>query len=334
MEWKADQLPDSRHDNRDRCFTARLGGYVGRNLDRRAMDGGREEVPYQLVGATRWCIRSKDVRQGQKQHPHTFEDGQYYCSSVHKPPGRNEVPSLGSLSMSSLAVVPAQRDHTLSRASTRDIQQYSGQRIPHLPFISRVETAHHSLQSDLSTIGPMQGGPLASRLNNQLDQYVSWRPDPYAIATDAFQIAWHSTHGYAFPPFSLVGKCLQKIHREEATVVMVAPVWSTQPWYPMLLESLIDIPILLTMHPDMLSNPFNERHPLMVHNKLQLAAWKLSGSNTELREFQRKLQSSLSRGGAKGPMWPTSQHGTNGVAGVVNNKLIPFHARSISLSTF
>ena len=163
MEWKADQLPDSRHDNRDRCFTARLGGYVGRNLDRRAMDGGREEVPYQLVGATRWCIRSKDVRQGQKQHPHTFEDGQYYCSSVHKPPGRNEVPSLGSLSMSSLAVVPAQRDHTLSRASTWDIQQYSGQRIPHLPFIGRVETAHHSLQSDLSMVGPMQGGPLCKQ---------------------------------------------------------------------------------------------------------------------------------------------------------------------------
>ena len=113
-----------------------------------------------MIGATRWYICSKDVRQGQKQHPHTCEDGQCYCNSVHKPPGRNEVSSLSSPSMSSLAVVPVQRDHTLSRSSTRDIQQYSRQRIPHLPFISRVEAAHHSLQSDLSMIGPMQCGPL------------------------------------------------------------------------------------------------------------------------------------------------------------------------------
>ena len=153
----------SRHDNRDRCFSARLGSYIRQNINRRAMDGGREEVPYQLVGATGWCICSKDFRQGQEQHPHTSENGQYYCNSLHQPPGRNEVPSLSSLCVSSLAVVPAQRDHTLSRAPTGDIQQYSGQRIPHIPFISRVETAHHSLQSDFSTIGPVQCGPLCKQ---------------------------------------------------------------------------------------------------------------------------------------------------------------------------
>ena len=54
-------------------------------------------------------------------------------------------------------------------------------------------------------------------------------------------LAWHSTRGYVFPPLSLLGKCLQKIHREEAIVVMVAPVWSTQPWYPMLLDGHTNI---------------------------------------------------------------------------------------------
>ena len=64
----------------------------------------------------------------------------------------------------------------------------------------------------------------------------------------------------------------------------------------------------------------------MVRHKLQLATWKLSGSNTRRVDFQRKLQSLLNQGGAKEPMWPISQHGANGAAGVRGSKLIPFHA--------
>ena len=59
----------------------------------------------------------------------------------------------------------------------------------------------------------------------------------------------------------------------------------------------------------------------MMQRKLQLAAWKLSGDNTKQMVL---LPSSLHRGGARKQMWPTSQHGTNGVAGVMGIRLIPF----------
>ena len=64
----------------------------------------------------------------------------------------------------------------------------------------------------MHVMGPCQIDLFATRLNHQLDHYVSWRPDPFATATDAFQITWRDYQGYAFPPFGLVGKCLQKIH--------------------------------------------------------------------------------------------------------------------------
>ena len=79
----------------------------------------------------------------------------------------------------------------------------------------------------------------ATRLNNQLGRYVSWRPDPFAVATDAFAISWQGEVGYAFPPFALIGKCLQKVRQEKCTVVLVTPVWDAQPWYPVLLDLLI-----------------------------------------------------------------------------------------------
>ena len=39
----------------------------------------------------------------------------------------------------------------------------------------------------------------ASRLNNQVDNYISWKPDPAAMAVDAFTTSWSEDWFYAFP---------------------------------------------------------------------------------------------------------------------------------------
>jgi len=51
----------------------------------------------------------------------------------------------------------------------------------------------------------------ASRLHKQCSPYVSWRPDPAALFIDAFSVNWANYYFYAFPPLSLIGKCLEKI---------------------------------------------------------------------------------------------------------------------------
>ncbi|XP_068716794.1 uncharacterized protein [Montipora capricornis] len=50
----------------------------------------------------------------------------------------------------------------------------------------------------------------ASRLNYQLPRYVAWQPDPGAEAVDAFTLDWRSDTFFAFPPFSLLGRVVQK----------------------------------------------------------------------------------------------------------------------------
>ena len=64
----------------------------------------------------------------------------------------------------------------------------------------------------------------ASRLNKQLDNYVSWNPDPECKFVDAFSINWKPYKFYAFPPFSLVPRCLQKIQRDQATGILIVPL--------------------------------------------------------------------------------------------------------------
>ena len=104
----------------------------------------------------------------------------------------------------------------------------------------------------------------ASRLNAKLDQFVSWRPGPGALAVDAFSISWSNQKFYAFSPFSLLTRVLAKIRNDVALVLLIAPTWSTQPWYPMLLQLAIAHPVLLPRVDHLLTLPHsNQVHPML-----------------------------------------------------------------------
>ena len=109
----------------------------------------------------------------------------------------------------------------------------------------------------------------ASRLNKQVDRYVSWRCEPEAEAVDAFSIDWKSLNFYAFPPFCLISKCLQKIKCDDARGLLVVPNWPTQPWFPLLKSMLVEEPMFISKSIDLLTQPVTgEPHPL--HNQLDL----------------------------------------------------------------
>ena len=76
----------------------------------------------------------------------------------------------------------------------------------------------------------------ASCTNHKIDKYVSRRPDPDAYAIDAFTMTWSNEVFYMFPPFSLIGRILQKIQEDGTEAVLVAPTWTTQSWWPSLLQ--------------------------------------------------------------------------------------------------
>ena len=82
----------------------------------------------------------------------------------------------------------------------------------------------------------------ASRLNTQLADYVSWKPDPQAKFVDAFTVEWANLFFYAFPPFCLLPRCVQEFTQEQATGILVIPLWTTQPAFSTVLYMLIDVP--------------------------------------------------------------------------------------------
>ena len=65
-----------------------------------------------------------------------------------------------------------------------------------------------------------------------MPEFVSWRPEPGAIATDASNIPWDFPLSYRFPPFCLIPMCLRKVIQEQVDCILIAPVWRSRPWYP------------------------------------------------------------------------------------------------------
>lgn len=62
------------------------------------------------------------------------------------------------------------------------------------------------------------------------------------IAVDAFSLTWSNELIYAIPPFSLIGRLVQKLRQDQGEMVLVAPVWLTQGWFTAAMELLTDLP--------------------------------------------------------------------------------------------
>ena len=130
----------------------------------------------------------------------------------------------------------------------------------------------------------------ASRLNFQIKPFVSWKADPEATAINAFTISWSETFSYIFPPFSLLGKVLQKLQEDKGKAIVIVPEWKTQTWYPMLQKLMLDQPIQLPQRKSLLLLPFNmeKTHPLLP--KMRMQAWLLSGNPLDKKLSGRAIQ--------------------------------------------
>ena len=85
---------------------------------------------------------------------------------------------------------------------------------------------------------------------------------------------------FAFPPYSLISQILKKICQEKVEqMIIVAPTWQIQPWYPVLLDLSEQYPLLLIPLLDLLLDCQGNKHPSIQNRKIMLAAWKVTGNS-------------------------------------------------------
>lgn len=165
----------------------------------------------------------------------------------------------------------------------------------------------------------------ASRTNCQLNKFVSWKPQPDAFAIDAFTLDWQPYNSYMFPPFSLLPRVLQKLSADKATSVVILPNWPTQTYYATAMNMLIQDPVYIRKSRSLLEIPDSKQiHPLW--NKLTLLGCHLSGDQSRVKDYQKKLPTYCWQHGYQPQQNSMTAALENGKATVVNGKLIRFRS--------
>ena len=189
--------------------------------------------------------------------------------------------------------------------------------------LSRLEEIDHDYSlssSKFSTLSqaisfPLTSDAFASRLNNKLPNYISWHIDPYSSLVNAFSFKWLKNL-YLFPPIPLIDRVLDKFIQDNVTNgLLICPYWPTKPWFPRLLDLLIDFPLVF-------SETCITDQSQMLPKNCHFLGWPIGSSNAQKLAFRSKLQELPSKVSQKIPWLDIKNAGVNSVVGVVKGKLI------------
>ena len=89
---------------------------------------------------------------------------------------------------------------------------------------------------------------------------------------------------YAFPPFSVIGRIIQKLCEEQAERILIAPLLHSQPWFPQLLNQISGQCFVLP-----------KRHRVLYLHRLttmRMGTFRLLGNASRVREYLNELQTS------------------------------------------
>jgi len=77
--------------------------------------------------------------------------------------------------------------------------------------------------------------------------YNSLYLDPCTSGVDAFAQDWSQTNTFTNPPFALLHWVTKQLCQQGATATIIAPKWTSQPWYKELKRMAVAPPIRLPM---------------------------------------------------------------------------------------
>ncbi|CAG2208129.1 unnamed protein product [Mytilus edulis] len=123
--------------------------------------------------------------------------------------------------------------------------------------LTPVNTEWELLQSVFQAITLQWGSPhvdlFATSLNYKVQVFMSPVPDPKAYAVDCMSVPWDGMFAYAFPPFRFLSQVLRKISAESRLIILIAPAWPKQAWFPDLLHLSCARPLVLPVEIKFLS---------------------------------------------------------------------------------
>ena len=114
-------------------------------------------------------------------------------------------------------------------------------------------TLKREVFQDLCRRWPVSIDLFATSRNHRCSIYFSPYHDHNALGMDALLQSWDGWQAYAFPSWSLIPAVLKKLRSSSGVLLtIIAPYWPQRPWFPDLLDLVVDGPVALPQSRDLL----------------------------------------------------------------------------------
>ena len=163
-----------------------------------------------------------------------------------------------------------------------------GQLNSRVDFLSRIDSTYKwLLHSEMFHLLNKRWGPFivdcfTSMRTGQIPIYNSLYRDPYTSGVDALSQDWRNQNNFINPLFCLIHKVLKKVQKEKTEVVIIAPDWPSQPWYPLMKMMLKDRPVKM---PRKALLRVSSRPEPKKNSRWRIYTWRISGHG-KLRAMQ------------------------------------------------
>ena len=242
-----------------------------------------------------------------------------------EPHGRDTVTNNEQTSNSALAVVPGKESVSVSRVSTRSGQPYRRPGIQENPIVSRVETEGGGVSADNGINGRVLRGPVCFSAQCSAEAVCELETRSPCNGNRCPTNFMERVDGVCLPTFLSDRQMPEEGQGRQGVASVGSPNMEVSTMVPSPAGTSSGI---LPGDPDLLMDPAIGPHLLAVAGQLRLAAWKLSGISSRQQEFLERLPNSWPQDGVTAQTKYIRVPGKDGIAGVRNNKLIPFLALS------
>ena len=227
-----------------------LGRSHGGFQDFGYLDPYRPQAPHQLSGAQGGYLRPTALGSSASGPPGHDRHGQFDSGFIYQQAGRDSLHFPATLDCRPFPLVRVSRHsspgETHSRLPERDSRPPISSESANT---DRVVPAPRDRESNLQGLGTPEVDMFATLSNSHLPRFMSPVPEPRALAVDALSQDWQGRSMYMFPPFPLLSKVVQKLRSTQvAEVILVAPWWPSQPWFPHLLRLCVEHPLIKISH--------------------------------------------------------------------------------------
>ena len=278
-------------------------------------------LAYQLLGDPSSQPGCPNLREESPKHVGLTAIRQHNSSSLYKPPWRHSVPPSNRIGEGTMVMVPETENLFEGTAPSREGECSSRSGVPSNEGQIRLDVEPSDIQS-VEEMAPDRYRSVCLTTDQSTTTILQLETRPVSHSDGCICTGLVKYQGICKSPWNLIGRVLSKLQEDRNTqLILITPLWPSQPWYPVVMDLLIDIPCLLPAVPDLILPVAEETSPEVTP---KLVAWPISNNHTRHSAFQNQLRSSYWRHGEKSPPSRMTPILKNGLAGAKDGVPIPF----------